>query len=41
MRGATGDRWYWFSWAERIAPVHAPEAAADAVISALQPRELS
>jgi hypothetical protein len=33
----TGDWWYWFSWAERIAPVHAPEAAADAVISALQP----
>ena len=37
----TGDWWYWFSWAERIAPVHAPGAAADAVISALQPRELS
>ena len=40
--GTTGDWWYWFSWAERIAPVHAPEAAADAVISALQqPRALS
>jgi len=37
----TGDWWYWFSWAERIAPVHAPGAAADAVISALQPPELS
>ena len=33
---AAGDWWYWFSWGERIAPVHAPEAAADAVISALQ-----
>jgi hypothetical protein len=41
MRGATGDRWYWFSWTGRIAPVHAPEAAADAAISALQPRELT
>ena len=34
--GTNGDWWYWFSWAERIAPVHAPEAAADTVISALQ-----
>ena len=34
--GAPGDWWYWFSWGERIAPVHAPGAAADAVISALQ-----
>ena len=33
---AAGDWWYWFSWGERIAPVHAPGAAADAVISALQ-----
>jgi hypothetical protein len=40
--GSTGDWWYWFGWAERIAPVHAPGAAADAVISALQqPRALS
>ena len=31
--GTTGDWWYWFSWAERIAPVHAPAAAADAIIS--------
>jgi hypothetical protein len=34
--GADGDWWYWFSWAERIAPVHAPGAAADAIIRALQ-----
>jgi RimJ/RimL family protein N-acetyltransferase len=40
--GTADDWWYWFSWAERIAPVHAPEAAAEAVISALQrPRALS
>jgi RimJ/RimL family protein N-acetyltransferase len=34
--GAGGEWWYWFSWAERIAPVHAPAAAADAIITALQ-----
>jgi hypothetical protein len=34
--GTTGDWWYWFSWAERIAPVHAPAAAADAIIRAFQ-----
>ena len=33
---AAGDWWYWFSWAERIAPVHAPAAAADAIIRACQ-----
>ncbi len=33
---AAGDWWYWFSWGERIAPVRAPGAAADAVISALR-----
>src|SRR5262249_19758432 len=33
---ATGHWWYWFSWAERIAPAHAPAAAADAIISAFQ-----
>jgi hypothetical protein len=33
---ATGRWWYWFSWAERIAPAHAPAAAADAIISAFQ-----
>jgi hypothetical protein len=32
----TGDWWYWFSWAERIGPVHAPAAAADTIIAALQ-----
>ncbi len=30
------DAWFWFSWAERIAPAHAPAAAADAIISAFQ-----
>ncbi len=34
--GTTGDWWYWFSWAERIAPVHAAAAAADAIIRAFQ-----
>ena len=34
--GATGDWWYWFSWAERIGPVHAPAAAAEVIIRALQ-----
>jgi hypothetical protein len=33
---ATGDWWYWFSWAQRIAPVHPPAAAADAIIAACQ-----
>jgi hypothetical protein len=38
--GATGDWWYWFSWAERIGPVHAPAAAAEVIIRALQrPRD--
>jgi hypothetical protein len=30
--GPAGDSWYWFSWAERIASVRAPGAAADAII---------
>jgi len=34
--GITGEWWYWFSWAERIGPVHAPEAAADAIVMAFQ-----
>ena len=34
--GATGDWWYWFSWAERIGPIHAPAAAAEVIIRALQ-----
>jgi hypothetical protein len=36
LDGATGHWWYWFSWAERIAPAHAPAAAADTIIRALQ-----
>lgn len=32
----TGDWWYWFSWAQRITPVHPPAAAADAIIAACQ-----
>jgi hypothetical protein len=31
--GPAGELWYWFSWAERIAPVRAPGAAADAIIT--------
>jgi hypothetical protein len=34
--GTTGEWWYWFSWAERIAPVHTPAAAADAIIRAFR-----
>jgi hypothetical protein len=34
--GITGEWWYWFSWAERIGPVHATEAAADAIVMAFQ-----
>jgi hypothetical protein len=34
--GHTGHWWYWFSWAERIAPVDAPAEAADAIIIACQ-----
>jgi hypothetical protein len=34
--GATGDWWYWFSWAERIGPIHAPAAAAEVIIRARQ-----
>lgn len=38
--GPAGDLWYWFSWAERIAPVRAPGAAADAIIRTFQrPRD--
>jgi hypothetical protein len=36
LDAATGHWWYWFSWAERIAPAHAPAAAADAIIRAFQ-----
>ncbi len=34
--GATGDWWFWFSWAERIGPIYAPAAAAEVIIRALQ-----
>ena len=33
---STDDWWYWFSWAERITAVHAPAAAADAIIATLR-----
>jgi hypothetical protein len=36
LDAATGHGWYWFTWAERIAPAHAPAAAADAIIRAFQ-----
>jgi hypothetical protein len=36
LDAATGHWWYWFSWAERISPAHAPAAAADTIIRALQ-----
>jgi hypothetical protein len=32
---ATGDWWYWFGWAERIAPVTTPATAADAIVRGL------
>jgi hypothetical protein len=32
--GPAGDLWYWFGWAERIAPAHAPAAAADTITRA-------
>jgi hypothetical protein len=34
--GHSGQWWYWFSWAERIAPADAPAEAADTIISACQ-----
>lgn len=36
LDAATGQWWYWFSWAERIAPAHAHAAAADAIIQTLE-----
>jgi hypothetical protein len=33
---STGDWWYWFGWAERIAPVETPATAADAIVRGLQ-----
>jgi hypothetical protein len=32
----SGEWWYWFGWAERIAPVSTSALAADAVIQGLQ-----
>jgi hypothetical protein len=32
--GSAGDLWYWFSWGERIASAHSPDAAAEAIIRA-------
>jgi hypothetical protein len=36
LDATTGQWWYWFTWAERIAPVHAPTAAADAIIQTFE-----
>jgi hypothetical protein len=36
LDAATGQWWYWFGWAERIAPAHAPAAAADAIIQTFE-----
>jgi hypothetical protein len=33
--GGTGIWWYWFGWAERIAPAGAPAAAVTAITRAL------
>jgi hypothetical protein len=33
---ASGEWWYWFGWAERIAPVSTSAVAADAIISVLR-----
>jgi hypothetical protein len=33
---STGNWWYWFGWAERIAPVETPGTAADAIVRGLQ-----
>jgi hypothetical protein len=32
----TGEWWYWFGWAERIAPAATPAVAAQAIVRALQ-----
>ena len=34
--GDTGDWWFWFGWAERIAPADAPDTAAVAIVTELQ-----
>jgi len=33
---ASGDWWYWFGWAERIAPTGLPATAAEAIIGTLR-----
>jgi hypothetical protein len=33
---ASGDWWYWFDWAERIAPAAIPATAAEAIASRLR-----
>jgi len=32
----TGDWWFWFGWAERIAPVSAPDTAAAVILTELR-----
>jgi hypothetical protein len=32
----TGDWWFWFSWAERIAPADSPDAAAAVIVAELR-----
>lgn len=34
--GATGDWWFWFGWAERIAPVGMPDTAAAVIVTELR-----
>ena len=33
---ATGEWWYWFGWAERIAPAAVPATAAEAIVATLR-----
>jgi hypothetical protein len=32
----SGTWWYWFDWAERIAPATIPATAAEAIVSSLR-----
>jgi nuclease-like protein len=34
--GTSGEWWYWFGWAERIAPATIPATAAEAIASSLR-----
>ena len=34
---ATGECWFWFAWAERIAPAENPAKAAHVIVRALRP----